>query len=124
MVGISSSTMAKQLEEMVVACDSQLCGRLKASEFLSTIDDKLSYLSVPWREDIINLFRSYPSILSEVHGQNSVWRHGSDVGDAPPIKRHAYHCSTAKREQKFLNYSTWPRMVLLSPVSAVGIPYV
>lgn len=49
MVGISSSTMAKQLEEMdlLVACDSQLCGRLKTSEFLSTIDDKLSYLSVP-----------------------------------------------------------------------------
>lgn len=85
-------------EGLVVTYDGHLCGRLKNSEFLSTIDDQLCYLSVPQRQNIIDLLRFYTKILSDVPTQTSVLRHDIDVGDAPPIKQHANCCSPARRK--------------------------
>lgn len=79
-------------------CDDPRCGRLKNSEFLSTINDQLLYLSVPQKQDIIDLLRTYTSVLGDVPTRTSVLRHNIDVGDGSPIKQHVYRCSPAKRE--------------------------
>lgn len=101
MVGVSSAVV-EQLEEteLLTPCDDHLCGRLKNSEFLSVLDDQLSYLSGPQQREINGLIQSYPSILSDVPGQTSLLRYDADMGNASPIKQHAYRCSPAKREHK------------------------
>lgn len=98
-VGVSSMVEIQSEETNLVApCDGHQCGRLKNSEFLSTINDQLSYLSVPQRQDIIDLLRTYTSVLGDVPTCTSVLRHDIDVGDASPIRQHVYRCSPAKRE--------------------------
>lgn len=69
-----------------------------SSEFLSTINGQLSYLSVPQKQDVIDLFRTYTSVLDDVPNPTSVLSHDIDVSDASSIKQHAYRCPPAKRE--------------------------
>lgn len=98
-VGVSSVVEIPSEEtDLVAPCDGHWCGRLKNSEVLSTINDQLSYLSVPQKQDIIDLLRTYASVLGDVPTRTSVLRHDIDVGDASPIKQHAYRCFPAKRE--------------------------
>lgn len=82
----------------MVPSDGQQCGRLSNSEFLSSADHHLSYLSPAQRQDELNLFDAHPTLFSHVPSCTNVLEHYIDVGDAIPIKQHAYRCPLDKRE--------------------------
>ena len=84
--------------DLVTHGDGYQCGRLANSQFLSTINKQLSYLSAHRRQDVINLLHTYPSVVKDVPSRTNVLVHDIDVGNATPIKQHAYHCPLAKRE--------------------------
>ena len=108
----------------------QQCGRLSNSDFLAKAETHLSYLPSRHRGDILHLLHSYPSLFGDVPSRTSVCEHDIDVGDAAPIKQHAYRCPIVKRElmKKEVQYlvenglalpscSPWSSPCLLTPKS-------
>lgn len=73
-------------------------------QFLSAVNDPLSYLPAPWKQDVIDLVNNYPAVLGDVPTRLLVY--DIDVGNTRPIKQHAYRCPPAKREimQGRVNY--------------------
>lgn len=80
--------------------------------------------------DIFTLTSSYPTLFGDVPSRTTVLEHDIDVGDAKPIKQHAYHCSMEKRDimKQEVCYllenglakpssSTWSSPYLLAPKS-------
>lgn len=47
---------------------------------------------------MIDLVESYPNLFSDVPSGTSVIQHDIEVGNAVPIKQHAYCCPVGKRE--------------------------
>lgn len=107
-VGVSSLVDVQQEWEADLKAPSEghQSGRLGNSEFLSTVNDQLSYLPASQKQDVIDLLRTYPAVLGDVPTRTTVLMHDIDVGKARPIKQHAYRCPPAKGEimNKEVNY--------------------
>ncbi len=73
------------------------CARFKNSEILSNLPFHLSHLSEQQRSDIVHLLNDFPSLFNDVPSRTTVLQHDIKVGDAIPIKQHAYHVNVAKR---------------------------
>lgn len=108
----------------------QLCGRLSNSVNLSDIEGHLSYLPDNQWADVINLLHTHLTLFSDVPSRTNVLEHDTDVGNAAPIKHHAYRCpvekrQVMKRETEYLlenglakpSYSPWSSPCLLAPKS-------
>lgn len=91
--------------DLVTPCGGHQSGRLRNSNFLSTVNDQLSYMSAPQKQDVINLLHTYPLVLG-VPTRTTVLEHEIDVGSATPIKQHASHCPPAKREAMQVRWDT------------------
>uniref|UniRef100_A0A3Q1F7N1 Gypsy retrotransposon integrase-like protein 1 n=1 Tax=Acanthochromis polyacanthus TaxID=80966 RepID=A0A3Q1F7N1_9TELE len=115
---------------LVGLSDGNRGGRLSNSEWLSCIEDHLSYLPEVQRRDVMDLIYSYPNLFGAVPSCTTVLEHDIDVGNAKPIKQHAYRCSMEKREsmKKEVSYlvenglakpssSPWSSLCLLAPKS-------
>lgn len=74
-------------------------GSLKSSEVLSNIHSQLSYLSDEQQQDIQKLLDSFPNLFCDVPPGTNVLAHDINVGNAIPIKQHAYRCPVSKREE-------------------------
>ncbi|KAI2644501.1 Transposon Ty3-I Gag-Pol polyprotein [Labeo rohita] len=73
-------------------------GCLKNSEVLLTLSSQLSYLSNEQQQDIRKLLESFPNLFNDVPLGTSVILHDINVGNALPVKQHAYRCPISKRE--------------------------
>ncbi|XP_065149952.1 uncharacterized protein [Paramisgurnus dabryanus] len=116
--------------DLATPCEDHMCGRLANSEFMTTLVQQLSYLPTSHQQDVIALLRAHPSILNDIPSRTTVLEHDIDVGDARPIKQHAYRSPIAKREAMkrevhYLvkhglaktSYSPWSSPCLLTPKS-------
>ncbi len=81
--------------------------RLYNSEILKDLKSHLVYLSKAPRADICQLIRTYLTLFSDVPTRTTAVCHDIDVGDHPPIKKHAYRvnptkCQIMRDEVKYL----------------------
>lgn len=95
-VGVTSLISDWSEPDLATPCEDHMCGRLANSEFMATLVQQLSYLPTSQRQDVIDLLRSHPSILGNVPSCTTVLEHDIEVGDARPIKQHAYRSPIAK----------------------------
>lgn len=81
-------------------------GRLGNSDILKNLDEYLVHLGPEERSDVFLLIE-FQSILSDVPSETNVLEHDIDVGEAQPIKQHAYSvnpekCTLLKREVDYM----------------------
>ncbi|XP_030835976.1 uncharacterized protein LOC115921856 [Strongylocentrotus purpuratus] len=72
------------------------CVKLKNSEVLAHIDNKLTHLSVKERSDVKELLSEYPQLFADVPSRTDVVEHDVDVGDTTPIKQAPYRANPTK----------------------------
>ncbi|CAI5669654.1 unnamed protein product [Oreochromis niloticus] len=124
------SVEASADDDLHMLSEGQQCGRLANSAYLAEVTAHLSHLSPSQCEDVLSLLHSYPSLFGDVPSRTSVCEHDINVGDATPIKQHAYRCPMGKREvmKKEVSYlvenglaqpshSPWSSPCLLAPKS-------
>lgn len=75
----------------------QQCARLTNSEVLTDFAFHVSHLSEQQGCDIMHLVNDFPALFNDVPSRTTVLEHDINVGDAAPIKQHAYRVNTAKR---------------------------
>lgn len=73
-------------------------GRLNNSEMFGKLIYHLPHLSSLEKSDILKLVKSFPNLFSDVPSCTTVIEHDIDVGNALPIKQHAYRVNPTKRE--------------------------
>lgn len=73
------------------------CAQLMNSEVLTDFAFHVSHLSEQQGCDIMHLVNDFPALFNDVPSRTTVLEHDINVGDAAPIKQHAYHVNTAKR---------------------------
>ena len=71
--------------------------KLKNSELLSSLDDKLSHLTLEHKSDMSQLIRDFTHLFPDVPGKTDVIFHDIDVGESSPIKQHPYRAGPAKQ---------------------------
>jgi len=80
-------------KEPYLAPDAVVSCRLKNSEILTDLDSKLNHLDSQQREQLIALMLSHNDLFPDVPRRTDECVHDVDVGDARPIKQHAYRLS-------------------------------
>ena len=108
--------------------DSLLCGRLKNSEALSSLDKVLSHLSDSRRCELADLVREFPRLFGDVPSRTDWVEHDIEVGDARPIKQRFYRMSPEKlkhldsevaymveNDMAVPSYSSWASPCILVP---------
>ena len=61
------------------------------------MDDKLSHLPPPHRNELAAMVEEYKDLFSDVPGRARGMSHDIDVGDARPIKQHPYRVGPEKK---------------------------
>ena len=72
--------------------------RLKNSEILSNLSQKLYHLENVQQQDMSNLICEYCDLFPDVPNKTSVAFHDVDVGECTPIKQHSYRVNPVKLE--------------------------
>ena len=70
--------------------------KLRNSEVLEHIDDKLEHLSPEERRDVKDLVNEFPQLFSDIPSRTDVVEHDVDVGDTSPIKQAPYRANPTK----------------------------
>ena len=86
-------------DDLIVPSGGQQCGRLSNSEFMVSLESNLGYLPERQRSDVVGLFHAHPTLFGDVPSSTNVLKHDIDVGNAHPVKQHAYRCHIEKRER-------------------------
>lgn len=128
--GVSTPCADVEDDGVVFRHTHQQCARLKNSEVLSELPAHLSHLSDEQRDDIMHLINNFPNLFNDVPSRTTVLEHDINVGDATPLKQHAYRVNATKRavmrdEVDYLlkygfakySYSPWSSPCLLVPKS-------
>ena len=63
--------------------------RLENSKILENLEEHLSYLGNPAKNDICRLIRGHAALFGDKPTQTTVLMHDIDVGNHRPIKQHA-----------------------------------
>ena len=83
-------------EEMCKIEREEPCVKLKNSEVLAHIDDKLTHLSEKERRDVKELLNEFPQLFADVPSRTDAVEHDVDVGDTTPIKQAPYRANPTK----------------------------
>ena len=76
----------------------QQCARLGNSEMLIALPSHLTHLDQNQSANIVSLKDEFPSLFGDVpNSRTTVLEHDVDVGNASPIKQHAYRVNMPKR---------------------------
>ncbi len=75
----------------------QQCARFKNSEILADLNSHLSHLTDSQRRDIKELISSFHSLFHDVPSCTTILKHDIDIGNAIPVKQHAYRVNALKR---------------------------
>ena len=71
--------------------------RLKNSQILNKLNEKLCHLAPDQQADLSNLLYDYKHLFSDVPGRTDLIMHDVDVGSSVPSKQHPYRCSPIKQ---------------------------
>lgn len=128
----SSSGLRSSLDEDgLKLCDaSYQSARMLNSEVLSQLSTYLSHLTREQQLDIERLVNIHLKLFGDMPSRTTVIEHDIDVGNAVPIKQHAYRVNMAKREMinkevdyllkhglAIPSYSPWSSPCLVTPKS-------
>ncbi|TKS65422.1 Retrovirus-related Pol polyprotein from transposon opus [Collichthys lucidus] len=122
--------VADEIDDLTIPSEAQQSGRLSNSDFMSNVEQHLSYLSPAQQQDVLDLIAAYPTLYGDVPSRTHVLEHDIDVSNHTPIKQHAYRCPYDKRKlmKKEVAYlvehglarpscSPWSSPCLLAPKS-------
>jgi hypothetical protein len=73
--------------------------KLANCEILTTIENQLMHLTAEQRVEMASLLRKYKDLFPDTPGLTTAAVHDVDVGDARPVKQHAYRVNPIKREK-------------------------
>ena len=76
--------------------ESRRDGKLQNSDVLQNLEDKLSHLPKEEKDAIVELVHKFALLFPDVPGKTICACHDVDVGDARPIKQHAYRVNPTK----------------------------
>ena len=100
--GKSAATVVPVDHESVEEPDSdeedQEVIRLKNSDILNNLDQKLEHFPAPKRNMIKDILQEFILIFPDAPGRTNAATHDVDVGKAMPIKQHAYRVNPVKQE--------------------------
>ena len=96
LVVTSSAAPAPEDNFLHRAADPQTA-RLSNSEMLQELPSRLDHLSPGQQQNLLSLVARFPELFGDVPSQTSVLSHDVDVGNARPIKQHAYRVNSVKR---------------------------
>ena len=99
-VVVTSDQCKPKLEvaEVESDCLSDNGVRLNNSVVFVNLKSKLDHLSVNEASDLERLILEYSQLFPDTPTQTSLLCHDVDVGDANPIKQHAYRVNPRKRK--------------------------
>ena len=83
-------------ENLMSDIDKPVNSKLCNSMILANLDTKLEHLSEKERHELSTLLYKYKEIFPDVPNRTNVLCHDVDVGNANPIKQHAYRVSPVK----------------------------
>ena len=72
--------------------------KLKNSQILCNLEDKLSHLEAHQIIELAHLVRKYHLIFPDIPSKTSIDHHDVEIGDALPIKQHPYRLNPLKLE--------------------------
>lgn len=78
--------------------DPMLCGRLKNSETLCSLQSLFSHLSPEQCTELTDLVGQYLELFKDTPSRTHLIEHDLDVGESDPIKQRFYRCAPQKRE--------------------------
>ena len=64
--------------------------RLRNSEILSKIGEKMRHLDMIQKDELSQLINEYSDLFPDVHTKTTAVYHYVEIGDALPIKQHQY----------------------------------
>ena len=70
--------------------------RLRNSDVLANLDNKLSHLSTEERSDIARLIQEFTHLFPDIPKRTKVLSHDVDVGNSSPCKQHPYWVNPQK----------------------------
>ena len=76
--------------------DSYQSARLKNSDYLTNIDDKLSHMSDIQKAEVIGLLREYEALFPDVPTKTTAAEHDVIVTTSEPIRQHPYRLNPIK----------------------------
>ncbi|CAM4600561.1 unnamed protein product [Leuciscus chuanchicus] len=97
-VACAAAELADPEDGVIICHTHQQCARLKNSEVMSDLTSFISHLTEQQGCDIVQLINDFPASLNDVPSRTTVLEHDINVGDAVPIKQHAYRMNSVKRD--------------------------
>ena len=93
---VAPVAMTVEVEDF--SCRDELSGsvRLKNSDVLSNLQEKLGHLPAPQQKQMISLIKEFAVLFPDVPGRTDCVYHDVDVMGATPIKQHPYHTNPVK----------------------------
>lgn len=98
-VAVPNGTNSLEGEEISVALDEILRGRLTNSQTLKNLSVLVDHLDPEKRNQLVTLIKEYPTLFSDIPTQTHLIEHDIDIGDAKPIKQKFYRVSEEKKQQ-------------------------
>ena len=85
---------------------NEYSSKLKNSDILNNLDQKLCHLDTDQRNELKILIKSFSHIFPDVPNKTDYIVHDVEVGDANPVKQHPYRLNPQKAEfmKKEINY--------------------
>ena len=96
---VALSCVAKNSEQDITTDECKEIGRsprLKNSDVLMNLEQKLSHLPVQEKEVLKELLWEFTVLFPDVPGKTTIAVHDVDVGNTPPIKQHPYRVNPVK----------------------------
>ena len=93
---VAPVAMTVEVEDF--SCRDELSGsvRLKNSDVLSNLQEKLGHLPAPQQKQMISLIKEFAVLFPDVPGRTDCVYHDVDVMGATPIKQHPYRTNPVK----------------------------
>lgn len=85
-------------DDLAVHSSARPTARLSNSDMLKELPNVLSHLLPEQKADILALINHFSCLFQDVPSRTTVAQHDINVGNAKPIKQHAYRVNPAKRE--------------------------
>ncbi len=110
--------------------------KLDNSKILENLDSKLSHVSDIQKQELKNLIFEFEHLFPDTPTRTDMIEHDIDIGEASPVKQHAYRCNPIRLEQlkSELEYmlendiiqpsmSPWSSPCILVPKSNGGVRF-
>ena len=70
--------------------------RMKNSDVLANLEEKLAHLPVRERTEVVKLIQEFTLLFTDTLGKTTAMMHDVDIGEASPCKQHLYQLNPLK----------------------------